>query len=108
MGGTGGVVDAGAMSGVGGVVGSTWGAAEVVGVTRGTVVVGEAGDGGAVWGWAVGPLGVAVGPPACVLGRSDRLGSRSDCLPLFRARSDRPGAQFDRQRWEPRGNAMCR
>jgi hypothetical protein len=48
MGGTGGVVDAGAMRGVGGVVGSTWGAAEVVGVTRGAVVVGEAGDGGAM------------------------------------------------------------
>jgi hypothetical protein len=71
------------MRGVGGVVGSTWGAAEVVGVTRGAVVVGEAGDRGVVWGWAVGPLRVAVGLPVCVPGRSDCLGSRSDCLPLF-------------------------
>jgi hypothetical protein len=41
-------VDAGAMCGMGGVVGATWGATEVMGAARGTMKVGEAADDGAM------------------------------------------------------------
>jgi hypothetical protein len=48
-------VDAGAARGMGGVEGAAWGAAEVMGSARETVEVGEASDGGATQGRAVGP-----------------------------------------------------
>jgi hypothetical protein len=44
----------------GGVIGIAWGTTEVVGIVRGTIEIGEAGDEGVV-------QGLAVGPPTSVL-----------------------------------------
>jgi hypothetical protein len=79
MGGAAVVIDAWAARGVGGVEGATWGVAKV----------GEAGDEGAV-------QVLAVGSPASVRGRFDRLGSWSDRQPLFQARLNRPYARSNR------------
>jgi hypothetical protein len=59
-------MDARAAHGVGRVEGTAWGATKVMGATREKAKVGEAGDGGATQGWAVRPLGVAVGLPGPV------------------------------------------
>jgi hypothetical protein len=56
------------VGGAAGVVDTAWGAAEVEGTAREVAEVGEAGDGGAVQGRAIGPSGVEVGPPAPVPG----------------------------------------
>jgi hypothetical protein len=68
-----GVVNAGAARGAVGVEGAAWSATEVVGGARETVEVGKAGDGGAA------------------------QGRQSDCLPLFRERSNCLGSWLDRQ-----------
>jgi hypothetical protein len=46
-------MDAGAARGVGGVMGTTWDTAEVMGAERGAAKVSEAGDEGATKSWAV-------------------------------------------------------
>jgi hypothetical protein len=89
MGGATGVTNAGATCGMGGAEGTAWGAPKVMGAARGAVEVGEACDEGVAWGLVVEPPRVAVGPPASVRGQSNRLGSRSDCQPLFWGWSDR-------------------
>jgi hypothetical protein len=62
------VMDDKAMCGMGVVEGATWKASDVVGATWEAAEVGEADNGGAVQGQAVGPSRVAVRPPASILG----------------------------------------
>jgi hypothetical protein len=56
------------VGGAAGVVDAAWGAAEVEGTAREVAEVGEAGNGGAAQGRAIGPPGVTVEPPAPVPG----------------------------------------
>jgi hypothetical protein len=67
VGGATGAMDVGATHGVGGVVGATWGAVEVVSVARSAGEVGEASNKEAAHGLAVRPPRVAVGPTTSVL-----------------------------------------
>jgi hypothetical protein len=89
------------------VVDAAWGAIKVEGTAQEAVEVGEAGDGGAAQGRAVGPPAPIPGVVGPRLGsrldrlllfrsQSDRLSSWSDRLPLFPERSDRLGERSDR------------
>jgi hypothetical protein len=53
-------MDTGSAHRAGGVIGVTWGTTEVVGIVRGTIKIGEAGDEGVV-------QGLAIRPPTSVL-----------------------------------------
>jgi hypothetical protein len=66
-----------------GVNNTAWGVAKVVGIARGMVELGEAGDEGATQILGVRPPKVVVRLPASVQGLSDHVGSRLDHPRLF-------------------------